>query len=372
MSQNFHTLNVSLNEYLKTPGVGNPVVLDGFLFHQHQVLQIYNGNLFTNKIVFKNCKFTGRFSVIDYSEIDFIDCDIESLFIKSNVNDKGLPFLIKVISSNNDKKNKDKINELTISGHCEIKIENYQIRDLFFDTHQSDLTGVSFANCDIGMLRVNPDSATSLFRRPSYDGRVNVDAISFYECSFKYISGFVYLNFKQQVEFINCIFKDISANTHSYFRHLKSNFIKNNNEFLSNYFAGLELKSKFNSSKFKDNRFEYTLNKLYCLINDFGLDPYRPFLILLGFSTIAAAAITLMTLSLTSSGHIFQDNVLANTMHNFAVLLSGPFRLLTDGFKLDLIEYLDRGVLKLILTAFSSLMWFFLILGIRKRFKIDG
>lgn len=268
----YKTITVNFNEFL----LQNPTlkVIDGYEFHGLEIYRHYSrtGSIFDQQIKFLNCKFTGRVSVINFRSIEFENCMIEDLLVDSNFGNLNLPCGINIYSSLPN----SSMRKLELSGLCDVKVVDYNISFLIFNSDKEIFEGLKLFNSKVDKFSVtslNLSKMASVQTNP----KINVDSISFDNCHFNEIPGFNLVDFGQQIEFLDCGFSDISANTHSTFRHLKSISMKVNNEFLSNLFASYELKSKFDSLQVrksqnkKVDKVDYLLNVLFEQLSDFGL-----------------------------------------------------------------------------------------------------
>lgn len=367
---NYQKLNKSVNQIIHGHH-GTDITFQDNLFHGEIIEEFWSGQHYRTKLTFNNCKFTGRFEIHGYEDISFVDCEFEDLLIEGL---KGARSLTSLISIKNKKKSK--INMFEFSGAIFVEIENYDLNILAVDSKKSVFEGLYILNSKIDVFATASMQDKVRYKENAFEGLTKMDQVTFALCEFNLITGFNLLSFGQKIEFDSCKFKNISGYSHSTFRHLKSVSLAVHNEFLSNMFAGYELKSKFKMSEKIEGSAEYLLNVSYEFLNDFGLDRYRPLSHLINFSMLVSLINYVISLAI----YFFQNmtiegfdwcNGLGLLLHNFFVLFSGPFRLLVDGFKLEFVTYLGNPVLRLLLTAISGLLWFFLILGIRKRFKID-
>lgn len=290
-------------------------------------------------MVITNCKFNGRVTITnpvnkDGYNLIFIDCDFHSLEI---YNTKSRMNAVEFVTTNG----LYTIGEFFVQGINTIRLSNQQISVLNIQASGKGIVaGFEFNNCKIDSIKIDAQHSSIL---PTLDNLV------FKDIEFTDISGFKEVNFEQKIEFINPVFTIVNDDTHAIFRSLKHSFSSNSNDFLSNMFAGYELKSKFNGSHKTENLTETVLNYFYYWINDFGLDKYRPIYILAGICFLVLAG--------------------TGSIHDAVVFIAGPSRVLTKDF-----DYLTicNSLGRFGLSALSGILWIFIVLGIRKRFKIDG
>lgn len=234
-----------------------------------------------------------------------------------------------------------KLSVLQINQPCNLKIsDNVDSVYVRFDSMNSAFYGFSFFN------------STVLFGDID-ENEKRVDSIYFYNCRIGFTEKIKSFNFKYDVNFIDCEYIMLEKNLEPVFRKIKKDFYNNGNDLAGNVFSALEMKCHHLRLTFKNNFADKFIGTLYQGLNDFGLSPYRPLLWLIGFGTIVFVL-----------NHFITPSVAQN---NFEVFLSGPFKLLSKD-----LNYLNvSGIKQMLLNVLSGLMWFFIILGVRKRFKIE-
>ena len=135
-------------------------------------------------------------------------------------------------------------------------------------------------------------------------------------------------------------------------------------------FSGLELKAKHEQIKLSNSLPDKIASYSYLIINNFGLNIYRPLYLLL----VQCNVTFYIFLWMAKEDYLYLKPPKLGGPYQQALMLSflgalGPFRLFAkfDSF----IPTTIAGILFLfILMILSSLLWYFIITGIRKRFKV--
>lgn len=285
-------------------------------------------------IIFKKYRIK-NLSLSLSSDIIFEQCSFDSLYLDSSFYDRNrsIKFVdcvgysepsqiqkIKIVSSNN------------------IDIENSKIKLLKLGQN-NDKGFARFKKCKIDILEGDSN----------YN---NTWSTYFDKCEFTEIKNIKHINFDIDTEFINCKFN--KTTDVDIFRELKKMFQSHHNDFLTNLFGAYEIKAKYQNMDIRKETGDKIFGFLYSKINDFGIAPYRPIKYLI-VSCIMFATIL----------HLEKNQVI---LKNVLVFAFGPFKYLLVNFKFsgNLYEYSMA-----FMTVYSSILWFFLILGIRKRFKIE-
>lgn len=183
----------------------------------------------------------------------------------------------------------------------------------------------------------------------------NFDDAYFEKCKIKSIEVQCDFNFGNNVYFSDCDFENKISSYESIYRKFKKDFSNHRHENMYNLFGTLELMCHHDELSKKKWSYDYFLSSIYKYLNNFGQDPYRPFKHLL-YCTFGAF-ITGLIVSCS----------LSTALHDSFLFLLGPFRLLAKdaNFKVNNIVYAAT------FSILGSLLWFFLILGIRKKFKLE-
>ena len=234
---------------------------------------------------------------------------------------------------------------IKISNRNDLKFHDCKIKNFDFSFRYTDITGVLISNSNFNLL----------FSGASKDKSVKLNNCNFYGCTFQNIEQKIDFIFGNNVDFFHCIFTRTTSDYEVIYRKFKKDFQEHRHENLSNLFGSLELECHHNTLKIQGPSINYYLSSIYNWLNRFGLDPYRPLFILIKLS-LATFLFTLL----------YSCNFLSALNDTFIFLL-GPFKLLTK----DLAFEIPNSIISSLLNIISSLLWFFLILAIRKKFKIE-
>ncbi len=204
-------------------------------------------------------------------------------------------------------------------------------------------------------LQVKNCNFNLLFMASDNNAERTFDDANFEKCTIKNIEVQADFNFGNNVYFSDCEFENKISSYESIYRRFKKDFSNHRHENMYNLFGSLELMCHHDELSKKKWSFDYSLSSVYRLLNNFGQDPYRPVKHLL-YCTFGAF-LTALIVSCSFS----------TALHDAFIFLLGPFRLLAKdtNFKVNNIVYVA------LFSVLGSLLWFFLILGIRKKFKLE-
>jgi hypothetical protein len=298
-------------------------------------------------IHFEECKFLDYVHCNRFVSMAFANCSIEKLTMPDDTTQ------LAVMGGS--------VHELTSSWdkqgtHC--LFDNVTIENSYF---KSRLQEVFFKMC-------------TFTREISFKIESNRDKtmqnLYFTNCMFKCAPDFMGCNFSKSVSFYNCKFTVASEATGKYYRDLKHKMSDNHDELSASFFGGMEMKTKHGDLTFG---IEYCLSHGYSWLSDHGLDQFRPVRLL---SWLAGAALLTWGLVLAWSGEFAKSETsgehLSSAMQiiylTFVSIL-GPLRLL-GGFNLLKIDTFASQLLMWAFTTVASLLWFFVIMAVRRRFKV--
>ncbi len=364
--------------------------------------QIFTDTAFTNKEISLGLAYMG-------GDIQFVNCKFEKLYIHSTPQDPlyskdkmlnsrfSLEFLACEFdeislrdtkqyggqirfTSGGDSEKPNRIENLVIEGASRYThFEHVSVGRLEFREYgdPSVISGLNFERSVIHVV----EAETS--RKRDY---ILIDHISFDNCSFDEAGGFNHLKLKQNVFFDDCDFTSGDPLKTSTFRHIKNCYGDNGNDRMANYFGSLELKSQYTRKQALGypNSIETRVFKAYDWINSFGLDTYKPFWTMVKYTAAIALLLSVYSLLVQILQSPYYNiyiylNLITDFAHNYLAVLVSPISAIGDsGLKIitsnSNIRFLDNTLIpfiKFVIRLYIFLLWFFLILGIRKRFKIN-
>ncbi|MBL7557630.1 MAG: DUF4097 family beta strand repeat protein [Bdellovibrionaceae bacterium] len=225
-----------------------------------------------------------------------------------------------------------------------LRIEKVKFQNLELSFSSGSISGIDIIDCNFDLAFTHSDKSGVVLNNSTFENcKINK----------------IYLNadfeFGYRVEFIKCNFQILNSDYETIYRKFKKDFSNHRNENLFNFFGSLELMCHHDELSKNKKDFNFILSSMYQWLNNFGEAPYRPFKHLAWFSLPA------FTFSLG-----FNCNIVM-AFHDWFLFLLGPFRLLAKdaSFHVNNILYVAP------FSILSSIFWFFLILGIRKKFKIE-
>jgi hypothetical protein len=279
-----------------------------------------------------------------------------------------------------------------ISHVSPIKFLNCTIDEIVFNSSRANL---HFENCTVKKMRINNGSPIrnvgfyggsigeidSGKKEISHlliaDAKVQLGAFQeskiihtkFVKVTFAEAPSFIESKMDKTVFFHNCNFLEFNLNSQAFYRELRKHLHQNNDEETAAMFGALELKSKHALLKWKDDKLDWVTSTCYKLINDFGLDTYKP-LRWLGLQFIVSFFIFL---ALCKEQLVYKETAI-NGEYGQALYLAfvssiGPLRLLV---KLDSHNpsQIIGELAFLLLNLVSTVLWFFLIFGVRRKYKL--
>lgn len=301
---------------------GNPIVGEVFdtIVINHPII---------NHIQIRNCTFN-YVTIETDGKITLIDCKFECLYLKNRSDSSEF---IKILNCSGLTKDG---HDLMLYGFANAAFGNCKINELKLE--RAAISNILFDGCRIQSVEA-----------PSH-GTASLDVFGFVRTSFDSISSLANTKINNDTLFENCIFERLDAAS---FRKLKKQYSDHGNDIQSDLFGAYELKSKYHNTKFKNDPMNQIIGFLYLVINNFGINAYRPLFFLVLISMFLP---------------LFNDcsNLMMMPKDAF-VFLIGPFKFFNE--KLRFNDQINM-YLSFFLTFISSTLWFFLVIGIRKRFKI--
>lgn len=227
---------------------------------------------------------------------------------------------------------------LKIRDAVEADFENLKIDILIII---ESATNFEMHKCDIDTIGIeNPSQRDKNFE-------FIIEDAYFISTSIKNPVNLAKITYKQTTDFINCRFTKADRETEHVYRSIKKQYADLRNDLTGDFFGHLEKKSGYIRMKVTDEPLNKIFGFLYLIINDFGLKPYQPLAYLAGFSILVA----LLSCS-------FESGILT---------FIGPFKYLGGKDQGQNVFAFSAFFMNLVVTV----LWFFTIVGIRKRFKID-
>lgn len=293
-------------------------------------------------IVFENCKVRGYGAVKFSGQVDectFVDCELNSIFPDNRVGDLFL---------------KDtRVDSLLItaqySGSIDIKGGSFGI----FYCGNGGWSKISAFGTKFDTDFRLEDVATKELRLESCD-----------------FNGMFLLNkFDPTILIVdNCNFSGFDRWAEEGYRVTKKTVQSKANERLVELFTQLEIKAH-NIANGNSGEVGFgTLSMIYSGINDYGLSVLRPFfLVVYGSVCFFCLAYGFEIFQYVEGRESFGQAEIA-AYYTFKILL-GPFGLVGDLFSFKFKDLFWGSLIKVAMIA-SSLLWFFLIIGIRRRFRM--
>lgn len=234
---------------------------------------------------------------------------------------------------------------IEFSSTNEVHINSVKFRFLKLKFTTKKIRGLKITDCTFGLY---VSGAV-----PNHE--IEVNNCTFEKCTFKEIVFQSDFTFGNTVNFLDCTFTRFEDNYQPIYRKIKKDFLEHKNENLFNFFGSLELLCHHDELSKNKKTIDYKLSYLYRWMNDFGFQPYLPLKHLAWFSLAAFF------------GSLGYNCDLVMAFHDWFLFFLGPFRLLAKdtNFHVNNILYVAP------FSILSSIFWFFLILGIRKKFKIE-
>lgn len=294
-------------------------------------------------IVFKSCKFK-EIKKIGFPPIVFEDCEIETLEIDQGA--QNLHVVGKGIKILNFKSFRH-----SVASHMTFK--NLRVEKCIGPS--SKLARVLFENVIFNEFNLNKSELTK---------------VKFIDVSFVQAPDFIAANIDKSVVFVRSKFLDFSFDAPVYYRELRKLTHTNNDEEMANLFGALEIKARYRNTELRDDAFDKLVGLCYSLINDFGINIFKPLKNLVGLFCLSYITFFVIFNRSVQLVDVFWSNIdfLSPLKISFLSCL-GPLRLLSKfenvslgSFKLELIFWL--------FTLISTLLWYFLIVGVRKRYKV--
>ncbi|WP_413612427.1 hypothetical protein [Bdellovibrio sp. HCB-110] len=297
-------------------------------------------------VAFKNCTFDGHVEVNNFSSAKFENCEIDSFYIGTSYSN------IVVVGGT------IRILDTQESGGAHCIFQNVKIEKFY---PSRNLNKIAFKKCIFeDAIEMRPSSAVNQFTLVVFEK-------SIFRCS----PNFLKSSFAKDVVFVRCTFEVLTEFAAVYYRDLKQKAVDNHDEFSSTHFASLEMKSKHTDLEFGS---EYFLSAGYKLLNDYGLDPFRPVWILF-WQGIAAFLVWGLAVAWTGSAFVSGSERAPLLSEGWQLVyltflsVLGPLRLFGT-FDLVKLETFSSQVILWFFTAMASLLWFFIILAVRRRFKV--
>lgn len=248
-----------------------------------------------------------------------------------------------------------------------------------------------FKECEIGMITVSENLLIRNLRiekcKIDYAtfGKNQLDNVEFVEVEFIKAPGFIDSTITKSVTFHNCIFNDNDVSAIPKYRELRHLIQKNNDEVTAAEFGALERRAKHKillgtkRPLFSSHWWDGIVSSFYGVINDFGLNTYKPLKILFInwylsfwlFFLFAQSDLIYATNGSSNLGNFGKElNPYWQSFLIASLSNSGPLRVLGKFDGLYPTIFFGE-VAYWVVSVFSSLIWFFLIIGIRNRYKLS-
>lgn len=313
----------------------------------------------TGEILVKsvNVNFECKFDDANFGDLNpftFEDCHFKSLSFENGyaTKFKNTTFGTLLISSGSNRPQRVEISfDRSLFGN--ISIENLKLSKYinanFENANIETLVVIEHANlfemyrCSVGAFGIEDPNKNMRGREFDY----YIDQGFFISTRIKNPANLDRFIFTKTSDFINCEFEKTDKETEHVYRTLKKTFSDFRNDVTADRFGFLEKKSSYNRMKFRDEPMTKSIGFAYWLINDLGNKPFQPLSLLVFFSAFIA--------------------IQECSPESFFMTLIGPFKYL--GGTLQASEFTFVAFSKNLLV---SLLWFFTVVAIRKRFKIEN
>lgn len=296
---------------------------------------------------FENCQFFEPVN-IRFPNSTFLNCNFTNLFLEASLDS--------------------------------FKCSGEKIDTLNLSTNQEPEGGYYFSKLNINKLKINGELYNVYFRECSFKDEVIAEysqrpykKVYFEKCEFYAAPDFLEASFSKAVGLDGNRFNKLDRHSMRCYQDLKHKFSENHDDAGVATFGAMELKCKHTFSE--ANLIERVCSNGYKFISDFGLDPFRPglFLFIQFISSIFIFMTITSTLGLFAAKNkdLILNTELLQSLYLSLVTTLGPFRILGDFNLLEVVTPMPQIVMFL-LSALSSLLWFMLILAIRRRFKVQS
>lgn len=287
-----------------------------------------------------------------------------------------------------------KFDRIHISHSYPSKFINCEIKEVTIDSH---LANLHFENCTLNIIK--PKSTNPIKHVGFYGGKIgiissNTQAVShltiidcrvkelafqkstiahtkFINVEFEEAPSFIDAKLEKTVFFNRCSFHEFTLDAQAFYRELRKHMHDNNDEEAANQFGSLELQAKHALLSFKNDPQDWLISHTYKLINNFGSNTYKP-LTIIGLQFGLSFFVFLL---LAKEKFLYLSGEQAFGEYGQALFLAfcsaiGPLRLLV---KMDSHSptHIFGEMTFLFFNIASTLLWFFLILGIRKKYKLN-
>lgn len=343
LTGDFYALLVELNSFVAPslqPFKFQEIIIDGFS-HDHPLnFDDRSANLCLR---FKNGKFTSIFQS-GTSPLVFENCTLE------NLRAKYVP--IRTHLENSTLQSLDLRNDNGNFG--------------YFSANASKIGSLVDSDKDVSFIYLRKSELKSIWLT-----RVKLSNVKFIQVTFTDAPILISCEMQKSVHFIDCLFKDRGMDAIGDYRELKQLMQRNHDEAMAIEFSGLEAFCRHQIIIEKNSKnLDWLVSHSHNFINRFGLDVYRP-LTLIGLQTVISF---LVFLSLTKLDLVYATNkefgVYLQTIALAFLSSLGPLRIFAKFESVTPTAFIGELAMW-VFAITSSLLWFFLILGIRKRYKIS-
>lgn len=300
-------------------------------------------------VTFTKCR--AEFIVIEkeHGNLNLIDCKFTNIESRKSLGGANLT--------------KCTAEAVKVSGRNNLNINKCNIQTINFNFEYADISGVLISSCNFNLI----------FSGGSRENEIKINNCNFYGCTIENIELKIDFKFGNNVDFFGCVFTRTTSDYEVIYRKFKKDFQEHRHENLFNLFGSLELECHHSTLKLLRPSINYFLSSMYNYLNRFGLDPYRPFMWL---GVLFSIAVFVWSLNIFVLGPFEVENkgLKINEIEQFFYLsfvsILGPLKALGI-FSLLKIQTLLAQTILFVFNLISSLLWFFLILAIRKRFRVS-
>lgn len=237
-----------------------------------------------------------------------------------------------------------------------------------------------FVNSKLQRFRVNKLDvlgrilfSKSICEKLIFDQCKILNQAEFEDCTFVKFPEFFGTSFFPDTSFARSIFLDETVASEGAYRFLKSSMASIGHEVEENLFGGFELAARKGRLSPTGDRIERLLMVLYRKINDYGRDPFRPARSLINIFSIGFLVSLLTPYSFFVSSKEpwtldLADSLLLRSLFYSGINTLGPLKLIVPGAIFQQAS-IAGFVIATAQAILSSVLWFFLILGVRRRFR---
>lgn len=273
-------------------------------------------------------------------------------------------------------KNNCKLQNVIMNSSSNLHVEDSYVRNFICNQPFGITANADFINCSIDHFHARECRLQSFYfenvKLPDLDlSQAQLKDLTFIDVEFEFAPSFMGAKLEKSVTFIRPKFLDFRLHAQPFYRDLRKHCSENNDDETASLLGSLELKIRHFNTTFKANPLEYSIGLIYKAINEFGTEVYKPLMALIYILPFSFAVFVLVQLFMVPDFLFDIGNYLVKAMKYTFLASIGPARVLTK-FENSLPTDFFIEFVYWIVALLNTILWFFLILGIRKRFKISN